>query len=414
MLEQTRELRSMVPATSESSVERPTVAEALAARVRTYARPAAVDADALVAAARRIDASPGDASARAELDRAADALVVALRAENRRVSLELGERWENLIYVALTVLALAAGLLAVTAISHRLRLRAEALERAMRARTAALQDAATQWAGGDRSRPIPPDPDATDDFGGVLEQLRDALSSHVTELERRHRDIELLARPVLAAIAEGLAAIHARGIVHRDLKLANVVVGQTANGDELTKILDFGIARDTSDEQVAGAALPAEVEAALADPHALRTPPSAAQTPDPTRVVPLGVRGTPAPGVVLGPNDPLTMAGMLVGTPRYMAPEARVGILLTPAADVFSFGVLAVKLLCGEFPWSVPLAPALRRGEEAPPPSIDATLPEDLRQILARCLSIDPLDRPTAGELVKACGGERSRTQTGA
>ncbi|MBZ0237025.1 MAG: serine/threonine protein kinase [Deltaproteobacteria bacterium] len=383
------------------------------------------------------------------------------------------------------------------------------MERALRARTQTLQGAVTQWASGDLSQPLAGDARGPDEFGAVLEQLRVALAGHVTELERRHREIQVLvddlraqliqkteqlgrhipasagasprvigdqyelgaslgvggmghvhharrlsdgrrvalklmnqpkhavfyarfvrearllaevhhpgvirildvglhegqpylvteliegtnlaaetepwgldrALPVLAAIADGLAAIHAHGIVHRDIKLANVVVGRTTSGEALTKILDFGIARDASDPELPAAPPPAEPADGF------------------TRVVPLG-RGTPLPE---GASEPLTADGAMVGTLRYIAPEAQLAAPLTTAADIFSFGVLAVKLLTGEFPWSVPLVSLLRRGEPPTPPSIDASLPGWLRQLLVRCLSIDPLARPTAVELRDAC-----------
>ncbi len=507
-LEETRAVRTMALAAAVTPADRVAAAEALAANASRRAPAAAPHAERLVAAVQRLAASPDDVDARAGVDAALDGITVALRAANRRVSLELGNRWDSLNLVALTVLALAAGLLAATAISHRLRLRSEAMEAALRARTSSLQAAATQWANGDLSAPLTVDARSADDFGAVLEQLRVSLAEHVAELERRHREIQVLvddlraqlirkaeqlsaqvparvepsprviagqyeigaplgvggmgtvhharrlsdgrrvalklmnqprdavhhgrfvrearllaevhhpnvirildvgmhdgqpylvtelveganlaaetapwsverALPVLTAVADGLTAIHAHGIVHRDIKPGNVVVGRTTTGDDLTKILDFGIARDAGDPGVALPPTPPDVGNGI------------------TRVVPLG-RGTPLPGG----GDPLTADGVMVGTLRYIAPEGRLAAPLTAAADIFSFGVLAVKLLTGDYPWSVPLVTLLRSKERPPPPTIDAPLPDPLRELLLRCLALDPLERPTAATLRDAC-----------
>jgi tetratricopeptide (TPR) repeat protein len=108
----------------------------------------------------------------------------------------------------------------------------------------------------------------------------------------------------LTAIATGLAAAHARGIVHRDVKPENVIIAT----DGTPKVLDFGIAIQES---------------------------GAAREPDPKAIA------------------ALTTTGGIVGTPRYMAPEQMLGETVDGRADQFAWGVLAFELLAGESPWGV-------------------------------------------------------------
>jgi hypothetical protein len=108
---------------------------------------------------------------------------------------------------------------------------------------------------------------------------------------------------LLAELCEGLAAAHGAGVVHRDIKPANVFV-RTPGPREATpvriKILDFGIAKVTA-----------------------------------------------------GPGDGgfQTQKGSLLGTPYYLAPERVLGETLTPAADVYSVGVILYEMLTGDVPF---------------------------------------------------------------
>jgi len=108
----------------------------------------------------------------------------------------------------------------------------------------------------------------------------------------------------LSGVARALAAAHERGLVHRDIKPENVMV----RDDGMVKVLDFGIARHT---------------AGSVDPR------SATQPALPT----------------------LTVEGVKLGTPVYMAPEQIRGDELDGRADQFAWGVLAYELLAGELPW---------------------------------------------------------------
>jgi eukaryotic-like serine/threonine-protein kinase len=108
----------------------------------------------------------------------------------------------------------------------------------------------------------------------------------------------------LSGVARALAAAHERGLVHRDIKPENVMV----RGDGMVKVLDFGIAGRTG----------GTVDAASATQAALPT---------------------------------LTVEGVKLGTPVYMAPEQIRGDELDGRADQFAWGVLAYELLAGKLPW---------------------------------------------------------------
>jgi hypothetical protein len=175
---------------------------------------------------------------------------------------------------------------------------------------------------------------------------------------------------VLAQVAEGLSAIHGLGIVHRDLKPGNILT--RTNGHEvLAKIADFGIARP---------------EVTLAEQN-VRASPESPTLPE----------ATPASPV----SGPLTETGVIVGTPRYMAPELIAGGKnARTASDVFSFGVLAFQLLANKYPFEVApsVAVTATSGKRR---SIGEDVPLDARvaDVLDRCLAHDHATRPSARDL---------------
>jgi eukaryotic-like serine/threonine-protein kinase len=144
--------------------------------------------------------------------------------------------------------------------------------------------------------------------GETLDRVRGRLS----RAERLH---------VAAAIAGVLVAAHRAGIIHRDLKPENVML--TRAGE--VKVLDFGLARLI--HMRGGPAEPSIAEDA-----------SAAQT-----IV-------PAPGRSSKRSYLLTADGMTMGTPLYMSPEQARGETLTPASDIYSFGLLLQTLFTGMEP----------------------------------------------------------------
>jgi hypothetical protein len=163
---------------------------------------------------------------------------------------------------------------------------------------------------------------------------------------------------VLASVARGLAELHAHGIVHRDLKPTNVLVSEN-DGRMQVKLADFGIAR----------ALPSAFEATQrASQHA-------------------------------------TKDGAFLGTPLYMAPEQAVNAeRVTPAADMFAFGVMAYELWTGAVPFPTPVVfLALAQMPLPEPPSFDACVRDAaLREVLRSCLAALPGDRPSAQAVADA------------
>ncbi len=140
---------------------------------------------------------------------------------------------------------------------------------------------------------------------------------------------------VVAQAARGLAAAHRAGLVHRDVKPANLLV----RSDGLVKITDFGIAY-AADE------------------------------------------------------TPVTRPGMLIGTPAYLAPERVSGAPASPATDLYSLGVVAYQCLTGHAPFAgEPLVVALAhldQGMPALPPSV----PPGVAALVAELTRQDPAARP--------------------
>lgn len=153
---------------------------------------------------------------------------------------------------------------------------------------------------------------------------------------------------LLREVARGLAAAHAHGLVHRDLKPDNIMVG----ADLRPRILDFGLALSLE-------------EASQSE---------------------------------LG----------FAGTPLYASPEQVMGRPLTGASDVFSFGSLMFKVLTGRPPFSGETLPqVLEAITTTDPPflrDVAVGVPEELQAICMACLAWSPEDRPSALEVANELG----------
>lgn len=146
---------------------------------------------------------------------------------------------------------------------------------------------------------------------------------------------------IAAAVADGLAAAHLRGMVHRDIKPQNILIDQAGQ----VRITDFGIAKS-----------------------ALSTA--------------------------------MTETGMTFGTADYISPEQARGLPATPRSDVYSLGVTLYELLTGRLPFDgdSSVAVALKHVSEPPPPprSFNPAIGLQLEALLLRTLSKNPDDRPAS------------------
>ena len=159
--------------------------------------------------------------------------------------------------------------------------------------------------------------------------------------------------------------------------------------------------------QVVSAAIAVKGEriAGLLDLEEGRQPGVAARTIDARGKVvlpgPIDAHGdTMATGGDLG----LTQTGAILGTPLYMAPELGMGSRdPKPAVDIWAFGVMAYELLTGSMPFAeAPVLARLAGRIASPPRTLEIEIDDALKAIIARCLSSDHEDRPTASELVAA------------
>lgn len=161
-------------------------------------------------------------------------------------------------------------------------------------------------------------------------------------LEHRLRRGPLRATEALrlfADLTDAVAYIHDRGIVHRDLKANNVKIDEQGT----LKLLDFGIAK-------------------------------------------------------AGDSPKLTTDGSVVGTLHYLSPEQVRGEPASPASDVWALGVMLYETVTGEVPFAgnsftVVMARILK-GSYDPPSARRSDIPKDVERLIARCLRVDPKDRP--------------------
>jgi len=156
----------------------------------------------------------------------------------------------------------------------------------------------------------------------------------------RSRGVLAIDRAVIIAhdVALGLSAAHRRGIVHRDVKPQNVLVGR----DGSIKLTDFGIASVYKDINA----------------------------------------------------ERLTTTGMTLGTVQYYAPEQAQGEIVSPAADVYALGIVMYEMLTGRTPFDgdTPVAVAMQHIQDIPiaPTQYNPNIPQVLEDIIMRCLEKVP------------------------
>jgi hypothetical protein len=172
-------------------------------------------------------------------------------------------------------------------------------------------------------------------------------------MRHRGRVPERDARRIIGEVASALAAAHARDLVHRDVKPANVLI-EAETGRAF--VADFG------------------VSAALS---------------------PAGRQETK-----------LTATGMIVGTPPYMSPEQVAGDPVTPKCDIYSLGVMAYELLTGALPFTATTmagwAAAHLRDTPEPLTKRRSEVTPQLARAVQRCLAKAPDDRPAAADVARA------------
>ncbi len=164
---------------------------------------------------------------------------------------------------------------------------------------------------------------------------------------------------IVRQIASALGHAHHHGILHRDLKPENIMLSPMTDGSEIVKVLDFGIAQimkgsdDTDDFE----------------------------------------------------TDRLTRVGEVFGTPAYMSPEqARSSRDLSPAADLYSLGVIFYELLEGRLPFAAdnPVDILAKHLSAPPPPFTRTDITDNVRDIVMKMLEKTPEERPQSGSAVIA------------
>jgi predicted Ser/Thr protein kinase len=141
---------------------------------------------------------------------------------------------------------------------------------------------------------------------------------------------------IMEKLCDALSIVHAAGIIHRDLKGANVMVQDSDGADVRIKLLDFGVAK------------------------------------------------------LLERDSGLTVQGARIGTPTHMAPEQILGQRVGPETDIYALGVMLFTMLTGRLPYQAPTpveVEAMHINARVPKPSDVGNVPESVSEVVQRCLA---------------------------
>jgi serine/threonine protein kinase len=189
----------------------------------------------------------------------------------------------------------------------------------------------------------------------VMELVPGEALSRILEREKKLDQEKVL--DIIAQTSRALAAAHARGLVHRDIKPGNLLI--TPDGQ--VKITDFGIAR-------------------------------------------------------VGDQVPLTKTGQVMGTVQYLAPEQATGKTSTYATDLYSLGIVAYEALAGKRPFTgeTQMAIAMAQINETPP-ALPETIDPRVQSLVMNCLAKKPNQRPESANslAIRAEGLLREKRRSG-
>jgi serine/threonine protein kinase len=172
---------------------------------------------------------------------------------------------------------------------------------------------------------------------------------------------------VLIAAGRGLAAAHARGLVHRDFKPDNVLMGATSLGEQRVLVTDFGLVHETRHGQ-----------------SGTPSPSSSSSSPSPPSSS--GSSGVSA-------MSTMTKEGDVLGTPGYMAPEQYRGEPTSSRTDQFAFCVVLWEALQGKRLFAGSLIERMQATVAGLPPAAFRELPRRVAGALSRGLAVKPEDR---------------------
>ena len=169
---------------------------------------------------------------------------------------------------------------------------------------------------------------------------------------------------IIGEVARSLREAHGIGVIHRDMKPANIVLSESVTDGDSVKVLDFGLVKHVEADE----------------------------------------------------GEDLTQQGLFMGSPKYMAPEQILGNAVSPATDIYALGVVAYELLTGKVPFDrgSSVKTLMAHVNDAPPPlyqtNPDVTVSPEMTAVVMRCIEKDPKHRYASvddllRELSRVAGG---------